>query len=284
MGRTLDAALAILNGLVGDRLARDENELATEMSLVHEGAPLPCTRDALARAYPSASPRAVVFVHGLMCTESFWQDADGASFGSRLAADLGVTSLYVRYNTGLGIAESGEALADLLERVASEYPAPLEEIVLVGHSMGGLVARRACASGAARGYAWVALVTRAIYVGAPHRGAPLERAGRLAMRVLGAIDDPYARLAADVGDLRSLGIKDLGDGVDAELLPTARHLFVAGALSSSAWLGDGMVPVASATYGAPDAHVRFVPKVGHVALARSPDVYAHVRRFCEEAT
>ena len=42
--------------------------------------------------------------------------------------DGGYTPFYVRYNTGLPIAESGRHLAKLLQALAAAYPLPIEEI------------------------------------------------------------------------------------------------------------------------------------------------------------
>jgi triacylglycerol esterase/lipase EstA (alpha/beta hydrolase family) len=57
----------------------------------------------------------------------------------------GFTPVYLRYNTGLHISHNGQTLAELLNRLHVLWPAaaeePLKETVLVGHSMGGLVAR-----------------------------------------------------------------------------------------------------------------------------------------------
>ena len=192
----------------------------------------------------------------------------------------------------------------------------IEELILIGYSMGGLVLRSACHAGATHGAAWLPLVRRAIYIGTPHRGAPLERAGRLVAKLLQAIDDPYTKLIADIANLRSDGVKDLGDahlrqqdraaGSSAglwlrdprhpvPLLASMRHYLIAGSLWREPWLatlfGDAVVPVSSATDGAcvgpsgvafPPAHVRMVPGLGHVELARAPEVYAAIRAFCED--
>lgn len=277
MGRKLDIALAILNGTLGDHLARTGNALATETTFAHEGEPLPSTREAFARAYPRATPLVAVFVHGVMSTESVWTFADGhSSYGSLLARDSGVTPLLVRYNSGRAIADSGAGLAALLDALPSIYPAtaPLERILLVGHSMGGLVIRAACHTAKTREdpSLWLPLVERVIYVGTPHLGAPLERLGRVVSKVLRTVDDPYTRLVADIADLRSEGIQDLGDADvrhedrarrrgglslrDARhpvpLLPELEHFLLAGSLSSAplvtALFGDALVPVASATH------------------------------------
>jgi hypothetical protein len=328
MGRALETALGILNGAVGDYLARTGNGLATEMTLVHDGAPLAATRASFARAYPAvtsgASSRVVVLVHGLMCTEAVWNiGATGGprdDYGARLAADFGYTPLYVRYNTGLPIADNGAALARLLAEITAAFPAPLTEILLLGFSMGGLVIRAACHEASASGAAWLGLVKRAVYVGTPHGGAPLERAGRVIARVARAIPDPYVQLAAQIGDLRSDGVKDLGDADlrhedrarrvhalairDPEhpvpLLPRIAHYLAAGSLARDPWIaalvGDGLVPVPSGTIGArsalseetrgaaiPPDRVRYFPGIPHMTLAHHPEVYAQIRAWCEDA-
>jgi pimeloyl-ACP methyl ester carboxylesterase len=302
MAAKLDASIAVLNGLVGDYLARTRNGLATETEVFASasgGEPLRLEADALRAALPAApSPRVVVLVHGLMCTEAIWRMPDGSDYGTRLAADLGYQPFYLRYNTGLSIHDSGASLARALGRLVAAYPGPVESIVAVGHSMGGLVVRAACHAGRT-GEAPAALVARlrrAIYLGTPHLGAPLERVGRLVTRVLRAIPDPYTRLVADIADLRSRGMQDLGDGLrDARhpipLLPEMEHYLVAASLADpwlAALFGDALVPVTSATAGhfdpskapLPPDHVRIVPRSGHIALARDAVVYEAIRAWC----
>jgi hypothetical protein len=315
MGKKLELAIAILNGAVGDRLARTDNGLATSMTLIASGRELPTVREELARAYPAATSRIAVLVHGLMCTEDIWTLPDGTDYGSLLARDHGFTPLYVRYNSGLTIAENGARFAALLERLVTEYPVAIDEIVPIGFSMGGLVVRSAChvASLAPGEHPWLPLVKRAIYVGTPHLGAPMERVGRFVSKVLRSVDDPYTQLAAELADLRSDGVKDLGDADIRDedrarrlpriglrdprhpvpLLPRIQHYLVAGSLSTDARLasvfGDSVVPVRSATDGVcvdaatfalPPSHVKIVSGLAHITLPHHPSVYEHVRAWC----
>ena len=316
MGQKLEQSLAILNGVLGDYLARTGNGLATTFSFVSDGASLGLHRATIAREIPRASPRVAVFVHGLMCTEQVWKMRDGSDYGSLLERDLGMTPLYVRYNSGRAIAENGSALSDLLETLDDVYPGGIDEIVPIGFSMGGLVIRSACHVAHKRGLGWLSRVRRAIYIGTPHRGAPLERAGRFAMRVLRTVPDPYTRLIADIGDLRSRGLRNLGDGElhddDADearvpagvslrdgrhpvpLLPQIQHYLMAGTLAAdpwvALWLGDALVPLSSATADAcddlrtfafPPDHVKIFHAFSHMRLARDPAVYAEIRAVCE---
>jgi pimeloyl-ACP methyl ester carboxylesterase len=215
----------------------------------------------------------------------------------------------------VAIARSGDDLAHLLEELALAYPVSIDEILLLGYSMGGLVLRSACHVAAEAGHAWLGKVRRAIYVGTPHLGAPLERAGRFVTALLRAIPDPYTRLVADLADVRSDGVKDLGDADlrhedraapharlslrdrhhPVPLLPGIEHSLVAGALGDASRLalffGDSVVPVGSATNGvtrtvadlalAPD-HVRILPEQSHVSLAHDPSVYACIRAWCTD--
>jgi pimeloyl-ACP methyl ester carboxylesterase len=246
-----------------------------------------------------------------MSTEVVWRMGGVRDYGALLADDLGYTPLYVRYNSGLHISDNGEALDALLEEIVARYPVPIEEIVLLGHSMGGLVIRSACHAGSTREEArrWLPLVRRAIYVGSPHQGAPLERFGNAVAWALGSIGNPYTRLVADIVNARSHGIKDLRygnlrredwEGADLDallqdrrhpvpLLPHIRHHLVVGTLTGDPNLallfGDGLVPVGSARGSSifPQEHVRVLPRFNHLTLAHHPEAYAAVRAFCEEA-
>ena len=291
----LEFAIGVLNGAVGDYLARTGNGLATDLTLTCGGKPIGADAASLARAYPAATGKVVVLVHGLMNTEAVWAMPDGTDYGSRLAEDLGYTPLYVRYNTGRAIPENGAALTTLLADVVRAWPVPVTDIVPLGYSMGGLVVRSACHLARVAGSPWLNHVSRAIYVGTPHRGAPLERLGRVTTRVLATIPDPTTRLVGEIADLRSRGVKDLGDAHPVPLLAGIRHYLVAGALPEGArlalWFGDAMVPVASATdggcvdpasVGLPPDHIRLVRGLSHVAIAHHPDVYTHVRAWCAD--
>lgn len=313
-GKTLELALGILNGTLGDYLARTGNGLATPMQLFHEGAPISIDRAALDRAFPHASPRVVVLAHGMMCTESVWDMAGGGDYGAFLERDLGLCPLYLRYNSGLSVPDNGAELSQLLGSLVRAWPVSLDEIVLLGFSMGGLVVRAACHHAAVTAARWLALVRRAVYLGTPHLGAPYERVGRLLSRLASVVPDPFARLGAQIADLRSDGIKDLGDADlrhedrarrhvgslrdpahPVPLLPGIHHYIVAGALSTDPRLavvfGDALVPMPSGTNGlraAPDSlalpprHVKVFAGVAHMALAHDPWVYEQIREWLEE--
>jgi len=240
-----------------------------------------------------------------MGSEHDWHMPGGEDYGGLLARTLGWSPIYVRYNSGRAIADNGADLAALLETLVATWPVDVKirELVLLGHSLGGLVARAAChAAGEA---AWLRLVTRAIYLGTPHQGAPMERFGRGIARVLHAIPDPYTQLIAQLGDLRSAAIKDLGDAdlrhadrvrqprgvslLDAAhpvpLLPHIQHRLVAGSLADprlAMLFGDGIVPMSSATHRPPGTFttIKMMPGISHMRLAHHPEVGAEIIRWC----
>lgn len=63
--------------------------------------------------------------------------------GERLAAELGLTPIYLRYNSGLHVSQNGRELALQLEQLLGHWPVPVEEVSVLAHSMGGLVMRSA---------------------------------------------------------------------------------------------------------------------------------------------
>ncbi len=177
-------ALGALNGAFGDKLEQRGNALAWPMTLRVDGADVEPNASALAAAYPSVSPRLAVFVHGLCETEEAWGwgAARHVPYGERLRTELGYTPLYIRYNTGRHISENGRTLGRLLERVTEAWPVEIDELALVGHSMGGLVSRSA--THYAAGSAWTGKVRHVFSLGSPHRGAPLELAAYAACSAL----------------------------------------------------------------------------------------------------
>ena len=172
-----EAARAALNGVLGDHLAETANPLSIPMRLRHNGQPLRLEKQCLAETLAPMTGRVAVLAHGLCMSDLQWK-RDGHDHGAALARDLGFTPVYLHYNTGLHISANGRAFADLLERLVQEWPAPVEELVIIGHSMGGLVSRSALHYGDAQGHGWPRRLRKLIFLGAPHHGAPMERGGQ----------------------------------------------------------------------------------------------------------
>jgi hypothetical protein len=213
-----------VNGFWGDRLGAQRPALAAPLRIRTHGGPLRATfANAAHDAGPDASGRLVVFLHGLCETDlawwlgatANWGDRD-VTFGSKLREDDGWTPLYVTLNSGRHISDNARDLADGLEQLVAAWPVPVTDVALVGHSMGGLIARSAAHHGAGQGHAWAALLRHIVGLGAPHTGAPLERLVARGTHLLSVL--PETRPFAEWLDRRSVGIQDLRHGaiVDAD--------------------------------------------------------------------
>ena len=200
--RRQEALRAALNGVRGDALAASGNRLATPFSLRRDGHELDLTPRALCQ---TADPSDVllVLVHGICMHDGQWGETQAAA----LAAGLGATEIRVRYNSGRHISESGDDLADGLEALLDGWPRPVRRLVIVGHSMGGLVARAALQTAAERHHRWPAHDASLVTLGSPHHGAPLERLGNAVDAALGATR--WSRPFARIGQIRSAGVTDL---------------------------------------------------------------------------
>ena len=204
-----EAVLAMLNGAIGDYLARSHNPLAITMRFRRRGQPLTLERRALAAAIPHPGRKLVVLVHGLCMSDRQWT-RKGHNHGTALARDLGCTPLDLHYNSGLHISTNGQRLANLIEDLLDQWPVPLEEFAILAHSMGGLVARSAYLYGERAGHRWPHRLNKLIFLGTPHHGAPLERVGNWVDFILE--QNPYTLPMARLGKVRSAGITDLGYG------------------------------------------------------------------------
>lgn len=306
-----EAVLAALNGIFGDYMLKSGNGLAIRMQLRRNGQPLKLDREALNDAIPQASGKIVVLLHGLCMNDLQWQRY-GHNHGAALERDFGCTPLYLHYNTGLHVSANGRDLAALLDRLVAQWPQPVEELTLIGHSMGGLVARSACHYAAQEQRAWLPRLARLVCLGTPHHGAPLERIGNWIETILHAV--PYAAPFARLGMLRSAGITDLRHGnlLDSDwegrsrfahaedgrgfvpLPPGVRSYAVAAMLGKQSadlgnfLLGDGLVPLDSAlgrhadaarSLSYPASHLAIVYETGHLELLSSPQVYDRLRAW-----
>jgi pimeloyl-ACP methyl ester carboxylesterase len=243
---------AALNGILGDTLAEANNPLAIPMQFRQQGqslVSLPKKRKLL------------ILVHGLCMNDLQWL-RDGHDHGAFFASELGYEPVYLHYNTGRAMVDNGASLADLLEGTLKAWPVPIEEMVIVGHSMGGLVSRSACHHALQAKHAWVQHLSKLITLGTPHGGAPLEKAGRGVDRVLGI--SPYTAPFVKLGLVRSAGIQDLRHGAIAPsdekpLWPRHVKLYALACTKQKApthpsdltapfkrLLGDGLVPIKSA--------------------------------------
>jgi pimeloyl-ACP methyl ester carboxylesterase len=309
-------ALGVLNGLYGNHLAVHANELTLDMTVRRDGAEVPLQPAAVAAAFPDATARIVVFVHGLCETDDAWrvlpwrsQGPARRTYGERLQDELSFTPVYVRYNTGLRVSDNGRALALLLDELVAAWPCGVAELVLVGHSMGGLVVRSACHYADLDGRRWTDAARHVFCLGTPHLGADLEKGVNALGWALGRL--PETKPFGTFLNARSVGIKDLRFGSCVEedwndcdpdeflrdrcqevpFLPDANYYFVGATLSDGplgALLGDLLVRLPSAS-GKGNGRGRSIPfevdnghqlsGLNHFDLLNHPAAYEQLRTW-----
>jgi len=233
----------VLNGALGDQLAARHDRRAIRLSFRRGGHDVAVADLRLSEPHQ----KTVVFVHGLMGDELIWQTGfqDGPAarrYGPRLAEELGIRPLYVRFNSGLHLSENGRALSRLLSELVETYPDAVGELVLVGHSMGGLVIRSAGHYAALNeelgmkneelflkkadedssdnssffilnsllsAAPWLAHLRSVFLIGTPNDGSWLEQNSHLTARLLQRINLFPTRFLSKALNQRSNGIKDL---------------------------------------------------------------------------
>jgi len=307
------AIVAALNGVMGDRLQASANPLAVPMTLRYQelGAIVSKGLEAnlpLGEQIPNATPKLLLVIHGLCMNDLQWntqQQGKNINHAITLASALGYTPVYVRYNSGLHVSENGHDLARQLEALVTRWPTALAQITVLAHSMGGLLARSALHVASQSGLQWPQHLKNIVFLGTPHHGAPLERAGNWVDVILGST--PYSRPFAKLGQLRSAGVTDLryGHVLDVDWMghdrfrrkPDSRTpvplpdnvacFTVAATLAgkrshlADRLLGDGLVPLHSALGQHDEAprQLHFAPghqlisyRTGHLQLLSNPAI------------
>ena len=310
---------AVLNGVIGDYLVEQQNPLAIEMGFYNQGSPL-----SLPNPEIKLSNKVVVLLHGLTNLETIWdidpragcdetesqnisdEEANVVNYGVHLQNDFGYTPFFLRYNTGLNIEENGRQFTQLMDKLVEAYPNPIDEIIFVGFSMGGLLMRYAQKNAIAANAPWLNKLTDCFYLGTPHEGSYFERFGHLASSVVRSIPKEYVSHWADWIDVRSEGIQDLKHGLahlrkaDLEddeshgscgsFYQHAKHHFISGSLSGernsllNKVFGDALVTHSSANpetapKGSNFAHFDGVP---HIPLAHTECVYQQMKQWLTE--
>ncbi|MBH8568968.1 alpha/beta hydrolase [Microvirga sp. STS02] len=234
--------LPVLNGALGDQLAARFDPRAIQMSFRRGGQDVPVAALRLTEPHQ----KTVVYIHGLMGDELIWQtgfqDAPGSRrYGPRLAEETRSRALYLRFNSGLHLSENGRELNRLLTELVDTYPDAIGEVVLVGHSMGGLIIRSAGYYGSQSGVKseelreaapkpdspdknqlltsnsqlltqlapWLAHLRSIFLIGTPNDGSWLEQNSHFTARLLERINLFPTRFLSKALNQRSNGIKDL---------------------------------------------------------------------------
>lgn len=292
---TRDVFLSVINGVYGDKLVEQNNALAIDMRFIFDKQPLQFNKAESPLKLQVQSPgsdKIMLFIHGLCMSHYGWEVND-KNQSEQLAKVLGFTPVYLHYNTGKSIASNGEMLAQQLEMLIEQWPTSITDLSLVGHSMGGLVARSAHFYGTQYHKKWLAKTTSIISIGTPHNGAMLEKGGAVidALLTLSPYAVPFTRLTG----IRSQGIEDLRHGKisasqDAFIpIPdNVRFYALAGVLNKTPnkvaeqSIGDGLVTLnsafgiskqASKTLAIPEHHKWLKYNLSHNAMLSDPDVF-----------
>lgn len=300
-----EAVLAALNGVLGDYLEATHNPLSITMALRSGGQVLVPKKQVPETTMPNLNGRILVLAHGLCMNDREWRRRDH-DHGDALSRDRDYTPVYLHYNSGLHISANGRAFADQMEALLQHWPVEVEELAILGHSMGGLVARSAFHYAVVAGHRWPRQLRKLVFMGTPHHGAPLERGGNW-FHVFTGISS-YTAPFSNLGKIRSSGITDLryGNLLDADwegqdrfahladqrgavpLPPQVQCYAIAATTGKQAGdisdrlLGDGLVPLDSALgrHENPALNLDFAPEnqwigygMNHLDLLNRKEVY-----------
>ena len=307
-----EVVLAALNGVLGDHLATRNNPLAIPMQFRRNGVPLTMGDQAFSQSVRQSDGKIALMVHGSCMNDLLW-NRRGHDHGAALARDLGYLPVYLHYNTGLHISQNGREFADLIEVFIKQLPQPIE-LVIIAHSMGGLVSRSAYHYGKIAGHSWLNHLLKIVFLGTPHHGAPLERAGNWIDIILEI--SPYSAPFSRLGKIRSAGVTDLryGNILDEDWkgrdrfeysrdhriavpLPDGLQCYTIAATTSKdssilgdQLIGDGLVTLNSAlghhknadlNLLFPETHQWVARDMNHLDLLNQPEVYETIKQWLE---
>lgn len=259
LAQRLSLVASAVNGLVGDHLAVTRNPIQVKAGFYQRGQIIDLSPQGLKAAFPNAQANLVVFAHGLCCNEDAWRfyerpnDPVTLPYGDKLARQFEMTPLFLRYNTGLNIHSNGRRYRRLLKKLVANWPVPVENLILVGHSMGGLVSRVAVEDMGPGDEQLESVIRDVISLGSPHTGAPLARIAGLGENLFNQYE-----LSKPVGKflgIRSTGIRNLQEGLGPLQTRDGRKVsfhFMGATIAGStgSWLnetiGDGLVQMSSA--------------------------------------
>ncbi|TXD50464.1 MULTISPECIES: hypothetical protein [unclassified Polaribacter] len=201
--------ISALNGVIGDYLEEKENPLKINMQFRFQSKALKIDPKRLKVAYPTINGKILLMIHGSCMNDIQWTRKEH-NHGEILSKELNKTPFYLNYNSGKHISTNGQNLNESLEELLKNWPVPVEELIIVAHSMGGLIARSALYYGQKDQKNWPKQLKKVIFLGTPHHGSHVERTGNYLDLILEAI--PYTKPFAKLGKIRSAGVTDLRYG------------------------------------------------------------------------
>ncbi|NDW21702.1 esterase/lipase family protein [Alteromonas hispanica] len=321
--------LSAINGVIGDYLHTQQSPLSIAMTFRQHGNDIEL--DALNQQIVDSEGKVLIMVHGLCMNDVQWRQGEH-DHGYHLANDLSCTTVYLHYNTGRHIYQNGMELNALLGKLASQFHSLQSQhsldISVVAHSMGGLVTRSALyyakaaipeaaakTEVAEESIQWAEYLQKIVFLGTPHHGAPLEKAGNWVDLFLGMhhFTAPLTRIT----QIRSAGIADLRHGYIVESdthserrfdfvsdqrkpipLPDGVACFAIATTSSASpnainkhLVGDGLVPLNSALgiHENEAFNLNFKPEnqwvgnnISHLGLLGNKTIYNVIHRWLSQ--
>ena len=216
-----EVLLSVLNGVIGDYLEEKENPLKIDMQFRYESKAIQIDGETLKETYPKINGKILLMIHGSCMSDIQWNHKNH-NHGEALSEELDKTPIYLNYNSGKHISTNGKDLNKNLQKLVKNWPVPVEEIVIIAHSMGGLLTRSALYYADQNNNKWRKHLKRVVFLGTPHHGSHLERIGNYLDLLLESV--PYLKPFARLGKIRSAGVTDLryGNLVDEDLQHSGR--------------------------------------------------------------
>lgn len=310
-----EALRATLNGVIGDYLEKTNNPLKINMRWRYKGLPITPERSAIEAAYPKTTGKIILMIHGSSMNDLQWTQNDH-NHGESIAQQINATPIYLHYNSGKHISSNGKELAKMLETLVHQWPTPVQQLIIITHSMGGLLGRSALYYAQKRNHSWIDHLTKMIFLGTPHHGSPLEKTGNYVDMILEKI--PYTAPLAPLGKIRSAGVTDLrfGNLIDEDWegadrferrrdkrtpipLPKNSDCYAVAASKGklkknkiSRIKGDGLVTVKSALgmhknpskdLDFKEENTRIIYKSAHIDLLSNQEVYRQLKAWLQDA-
>lgn len=178
---------------------------------------------ALEQFYQSGRDKAILYIPGLFCDETIWQDMQPEDEQQEVItgisthlAEFGYFGFFLRYNQGLHISENGQKLWKIVDELMQGLAKSEIKLDIICYSQGGLVLRSFLYLARQSGSPWLAKIGKITIISSPDGGSYLEKIGFWAGILMEHSPPLLLKLTGIIANLRSDGIKDLSHGIIRE--------------------------------------------------------------------